>query len=79
MSTPAGGFVDEAPVAYQEVDGQRVPVAVAYELKDAATEASAAEETCLYGFTLGAYDPSLPLVIDPAVLVYCGFIGGSGR
>jgi hypothetical protein len=30
-----------------------------------------------YTFSLGRYDPSLPLVIDPAVLVYAGFIGGS--
>ncbi len=68
VSTPAGGFQDEAPVAYQEVDGERVPVEVEYVLDDATT----------YGFDVGAYDPDLPLVIDPAVLVYCGYIGGSG-
>jgi hypothetical protein len=67
VSTPAGGFQDDAPVAYQEVDGERVPVAVEYVLEDATT----------YGFHVGAYDPALPLVIDPAVLVYCGYIGGS--
>lgn len=27
-----------------------------------------------YGFDLGPYDPSRPLVIDPAVLVYAGFV-----
>ena len=67
VSTPAGGFQDDAPVAYQEVDGERVPVAVSFALDDGAT----------YGFHLGAHDPDLPLVIDPAVLVYCGYIGGS--
>lgn len=67
ISTPAGSFQDDAPLAYQEVDGERVPVAVSYALQDASA----------YGFRLGAYDPTLPLVIDPAVLVYCGFIGGS--
>jgi hypothetical protein len=66
VSTPAGGFEDDAPAAYQEVDGQRVPVTVRYALEDSAT----------YSFRLGAYDPALPLVIDPAVLVYCGYIGG---
>lgn len=68
VSTPAGGFHDSAPVAYQEVNGQRVPVAVEYAL---------AEDTT-YGFRLGDYNPTLPLVIDPVILVYCGYIGGDG-
>ena len=69
VSTPVGSFHDDAPVAYQEVDGQRVPVAVSYALDNNAT----------YGFRVNAYDPTLPLVIDPAVLVYCGYIGGAGQ
>ena len=69
VSTPAGGFQDDAPIAYQEVNGQRVPVAVSFALDEAQGA---------YGFHLGAYDPALALVIDPAMLVYCGFIGGSG-
>ncbi len=32
-----------------------------------------------YGFKLADYDPDLPLVLDPAILVYCGFIGGSSN
>jgi hypothetical protein len=67
VNTPTGGFQDDAPVAYQEVDGKRVPVVAGYKLDDATT----------YGFHVGAYDPALPLVIDPAMLVYCGYIGGS--
>jgi len=80
VSTPAGGFQDDAPVAYQEVGGQRVPVAVAYALEDAATlgaDVLGVDEPRSYGFRVGAYDPTLPLVIDPAVLVYCGYIGGN--
>jgi len=30
-----------------------------------------------YGFRVGEYDPNRPLVLDPAVLVYCGYIGGA--
>ena len=72
--TPAGGFQDDKPYAYQEDDGQRDEVAAAYVL-----EGEGAGEGQVYGFRLGAYDPSLPLVIDPAMLVYAGYIGGSGN
>ncbi len=81
VSTPAGSFTDDAPVAYQEVDGQRVPVEVAYTLADGAmwgAGAWGAGKPRPYGFRVGAYDPALPLVIDPVILVYCGYIGGSG-
>lgn len=67
VSTPAGGLTDKAPVSYQLVGGRRVAVPTAYEL-----------EGTSYGFHLGAYDPGVPLVIDPALLIYAGFLGGSG-
>jgi hypothetical protein len=35
------------------------------------------DDNATYGFRVDAYDPALPLVIDPAVLVYCGYIGGA--
>ncbi|MGH8489019.1 MAG: SBBP repeat-containing protein [Gammaproteobacteria bacterium] len=31
-----------------------------------------------YGFKLGDYDHRRPLVLDPAVFVYAGYIGGDG-
>ena len=74
VSTPAGGFADDKPYAYQEDDGQRDEVAAAYVL-----EGEGAGEGQVYGFRLGPYDPSLPLVVDPAVLVYAGYRGGSDR
>ena len=51
--------------------GSAEEVAAAYVLA-----AEAAGEGQVYGFRLGAYDLSRPLVIDPAVLVYAGYIGG---
>ena len=30
-----------------------------------------------YGFRLGAYDKSKPLVIDPVMLIYAGYLGGA--
>jgi len=68
VSTPAGGFQDDRPVAYQDAGGQPMPVESSYALD---------EEAHSYGFHVGSYDPGRQLVIDPAVLVYCGYIGGS--
>ena len=79
VSTPAGGFQDDAPIAYQEVAGQRVPVAVSFAMDNAVpfgADGLGMDEPRPYGFHVGAYDPGLPLVIDPTVLLYCGYIGG---
>jgi chitodextrinase len=51
------------PIAYQEIDGKKVDVAVAYDVYENQ-----------YGFTLGAYDPATPLIIDP--LLASTFFGG---
>jgi len=83
ITTPLGGFTDDTPVAWQEIDGRRVPVPVAYALAethldpDLDNPQSAIANRQSYAFHLGAYDPTLPLVLDPAMLVYCGYIGGS--
>src|SRR6266536_2308853 len=73
VETPAGGFEDDKPYAYQEVEGRRVGIKAAYALDRASPGGSHP-----YGFALAAYDRSKPLVIDPAVLAYCGYIGGGG-
>jgi hypothetical protein len=73
VMTPLGGFRDATPVAYQEKDGQRVPVEMSYALSLPTGSGYAG-----YGFHLGPYDASLPLVLDPAVLIYAGYIGGAG-
>jgi len=77
VETPAGGFEDVAPVGYQEVNGKRVAVDLDYMLEDDPVQNTTGEYTREYGFKVGGYDPGLPLVLDPMVLVYCGFIGGS--
>lgn len=54
-----------APVAWQEINGQRQPVTVAYRL--------AGESK--YGFTLGQYDAKYAVVIDP--VLQSTFLGGT--
>jgi len=62
----AGEVRYSTPLAYQERDGIRETVQVAYSLN---------KKT--YGFRVGEYDASLPLIIDPE-LVYSTFLGGAG-
>ncbi|HKP53615.1 MAG TPA: SBBP repeat-containing protein [Chloroflexia bacterium] len=57
-------ITEQAPIAWQEIDGQRVPVSVRYAL-DAGT----------IGFVVGSYDATRPLTIDPT-LTYSTYLGG---
>jgi hypothetical protein len=66
LETEAGEMRQRAPVAYQEVNGERREVASRYLLK----------RTGHVTFDLGEYDRTLPLVIDP-VLTYSTYLGGS--
>ncbi|MGE5343542.1 MAG: SBBP repeat-containing protein [Candidatus Omnitrophota bacterium] len=74
VKTPAGNFHDETPLAWQDIAGKRVSVPLKYALQ---TEKQSAE-SYNYGFSVGKYDRNQPLILDPAVIVYCGYIGGSG-
>jgi hypothetical protein len=61
-----GSIVFHAPVVYQLVDGHRRAVAGKFELLAGNS----------VGFSVGNYDRSLPLTIDPT-LVYSTYLGGS--
>ena len=74
VSTPVGGFTDARPYAYQDGSGGRDEVPAAFALV-----ASAADGPHGYGFKVGRYDRSRPLVLDPSMLIYAGYIGGSGN
>ena len=73
IQTPSGDLVDAAPVAWQEIDGERCDVSVAFAIEaaqDGAVDVS---------FRLGEHDPTLALLIDPAVIVQAGFLGGAAN
>lgn len=73
IATPVERFKDDSPISHQETNGQLAEVKTAYRLLEK-TE----QRGITYGFTLGEYDHSRELVIDPTVLIYCGYIGGGG-
>ena len=66
VKTPLGNFTDERPYTYQKIDGEKREVESSYLLADSS-----------YRFHIGSYDKTKELVIDPATIVYAGFIGGS--
>lgn len=74
--TPIGSFLDEAPVAYQMKNGEKISVPVRFEIIEKKT-AEGGLVSCLHTFKIGAYDRRLPLIIDPAIIVFSGFLGGS--
>jgi RHS repeat-associated protein len=67
LHTPGGDVMQHAPVIYQDGNGSRQVVTGSYTLRDDGT----------VGFTVGPYDATRPLVIDP-VLSYSTYLGGSG-
>src|SRR4051794_2944190 len=66
-------FLDERPVAWQEIGGARVPVAVEHTV-----DAGNGEGTFTSRFAVGGHDDTHELVIDPTVGVYAGYLGGAG-
>ncbi len=72
VSTPVGNLEEDTPYVYQEAGADRVQVEAAYAL-----EAEEAGGTRRFGFRVGPYDAGKPLFLDPVVLAYCGYIGGS--
>ncbi len=66
FETEAGEVRQKAPVAYQEVQGERWHVDVAYVMQGRRR----------VSFKVGDYDRQIPLVIDP--VVYASYLGAEG-
>ncbi len=72
INTPVSNIDDSRPYAYQIIDGATVEVPVFYAPKDLPKDGK-----YIYGFDIDDYDQNESLILDPAVLVYCGYIGGT--
>ncbi|MFN3649245.1 MAG: SBBP repeat-containing protein [Armatimonadota bacterium] len=69
LTAGADELVDDTPVAYQVIAGKKVAVPARFRLQ------TVRPGVFQYGFQLGHYDPTLPLVIDPALLRSCDYLG----
>ncbi len=68
-----------APVAWQEIDGQRIPVEVSFQTSEVSAqhaERRDAIETSDVSFRVSAYDPDYALIIDPTLTGH-SFFGSS--
>jgi len=71
ITLPNGGkLVQQRPVIYQEINGQRISREGKFRLLPGTGNRG-------YGFELASYDTRYPLIIDPVVLVYSTFLGGA--
>jgi len=71
IRTALGVLTEEKPRSYQRIDGRQVPVESRFVLQTSANGEG------VYGFEVDSYDPSRPLIIDPAFfLVYSTYLGG---
>jgi len=66
VKTASGTIREAAPVCYQEINGEKIPVTCSYIL--------ASDDTVT--FSVGSFDPAYPLVIDP-YLDFSTYLGGS--
>jgi hypothetical protein len=73
VTTPCGEFKDAKPCAYQDIDGERHDVAMEYSLEDVDSLSRRS-----FSFQVDPYNKNEPLILDPAVILYCGYIGGLG-
>ena len=67
MRLNGGELIEPAPVIYQEQGGRRRKVGGGYVMRGAGR----------VGFNVAAYNPRLPLIIDPT-LIYSTYLGGAG-
>ncbi|MEP9410004.1 MAG: SBBP repeat-containing protein [Candidatus Brocadia sp.] len=76
VETNAGVVKFTRPVAYQEINGRRVEIAVEYSLLNPESGIRNPDMEHVYSFKVAAYDRTKELIIDP--LLASTFLGGSG-
>ncbi|MBK8614519.1 MAG: hypothetical protein IPN85_13790 [Flavobacteriales bacterium] len=64
MPTSLGDMTYPAPVVYQRINGREVPVTASYKVSN----------SNVLGFTLGNYDRTQPLVIDPIAMRWATWV-----
>jgi hypothetical protein len=68
IETDFGELIHKRPISYQEKSNEKVAVKAQFKRISRDT----------YGFLVGEYDDSRPLIIDPVVTAYSTYLGGGG-
>ncbi|NIN35066.1 MAG: hypothetical protein GTN53_27740, partial [Candidatus Aminicenantes bacterium] len=69
IETAFGQWTHKKPLAYQVIDGKKKVVQAAFEVQTGGKN--------IYGFKVGLYDKNYELIIDPMVIAYSSYLGGS--
>lgn len=69
VDTRDGSFSDTAPLVYQETDAGRVLISSSFDVLS-----PVADDRGVYTFRVGEYDQERPLIIDPTILLYSGYV-----
>ncbi|MEM2842244.1 MAG: SBBP repeat-containing protein, partial [Thermoproteota archaeon] len=64
-------IVHKKPTIYQEIDGKKKQIEGSFELR-------MDEKLYIYAFNIGEFDRTRPLIIDPLVISYSTYLGGTG-
>lgn len=67
VETDFGQLIHRKPICYQDIDNQRRPVEAEFKKM----------EKNVYGFSVDKYNKDYNLIIDPVVLAYSTYLGGS--
>ena len=73
IGTAFGDLKETRPYIYQEIEGERA-VDGSFEIRSSASRSQTRKFS--YGFQVGSYNLSYPLIIDPT-LIYSTYLGGS--
>jgi len=71
ISNPVEAIENDRPFTYQMIEGVKNEIPLSFKL-----ESHNDNDVTVCSFDISDYDPDLPLIIDPSMLVYCGYIGG---
>lgn len=78
IATKQGKLIQKKPSIYQEINGKRIEVDGKFKIFSQPQDPSRQSHVA-YGFQVASYSKNHPLIIDPVLILYSTYLGGSGN